>query len=65
VLVFATSAFLLCERWGGREMCWSNSKFISLVVVVSGILIYGAFTEKKGNEKVSDEDLLNVRVEIL
>jgi hypothetical protein len=29
-------------------MCWSNSKFFSLVIVVSGIMMYGAFTEKKG-----------------
>ncbi len=51
VLVFAVSAMILCERWGGNEMCWSNSKGISLVVVVSGIMIYGTFTEKKGNMK--------------
>jgi len=28
-------------------MCWSLEKFISLVVVVGGILVYGAFTETK------------------
>jgi drug/metabolite transporter (DMT)-like permease len=48
VLVFAASAYFLCERWGGREMCWSDSKFVSLVIVVSGIMMYGVFTEKKG-----------------
>ena len=49
VFVFAASSILLCGRWGGLEMCWSRIKFISLVVVVCGILIYGTFTtEKKG-----------------
>eukprot|EP00571_Detonula_confervacea_P005676 CAMPEP_0172324096 /NCGR_PEP_ID=MMETSP1058-20130122/50439_1 /TAXON_ID=83371 /ORGANISM="Detonula confervacea, Strain CCMP 353" /LENGTH=484 /DNA_ID=CAMNT_0013040275 /DNA_START=226 /DNA_END=1680 /DNA_ORIENTATION=+ len=46
VLVFAASAIALCGRWGGIEMCWSRSKFVSLVVVVCGILLYGTFTEK-------------------
>ena len=49
VLVFAASSIILCGRWGGLEMCWSGSKFVSLVVVVCGILLYGAFTtDKKG-----------------
>lgn len=67
VLVFAVSAMILCERWGGNEMCWSNSKGISLVVVVSGIMIYGTFTEKKGNmkERRKEEEIINERAEIL
>lgn len=66
VLVFAVSAMILCERWGGNEMCWSNSKGISLVVVVSGIMIYGTFTEKKGNVKERrKEEEINERAEIL
>ena len=66
VLVFAVSAMILCERWGGNEMCWSNSKGISLVVVVSGIMIYGTFTEKKGNMKERrKEEEINERAEIL
>ena len=48
VLVFAASSIVLCGRWGGDEMCWSQVKFLSLVVVVAGILLYGAFTTKKG-----------------
>ena len=35
-------------------MCWSRSKFISLVVVVFGIMLYGAFTEKKRGAGVDD-----------
>ena len=47
VLVFAASSIVLCGRWGGLEMCWSRSKFMSLVVVVSGIGLYGSFVTKK------------------
>lgn len=54
VLVFAASSLILCGRLGGMEMCWSRSKFISLVVVVFGILLYGAFTEKKRGAGVDD-----------
>ena len=62
VLVFAAGAYFLCERWGGREMCWSNSKFASLVIVVSGIMMYGAFTEKKDIIRATT---LNEEVDIL
>ena len=47
VLVFLASSLILCGHMGGIEMCWSLEKFISLVVVVGGILVYGAFTETK------------------
>jgi len=62
VLVFAAGACFLCGRWGSRQMCWSNSKFVSLVIVVSGIMMYGAFTEKKDKIRPStcneDVDIL-------
>lgn len=51
VFVFAASSIVLCGRWGGIEMCWSRIKFVSLVVVVCGILLYGTFTEKGGTKK--------------
>lgn len=56
VLVFAASSIALCGRWGGKEMCWSQNKFVSLVVVVCGILFYGTFTEKKGRGGDSMKD---------
>ena len=56
VLVFAAGAYFLCEKWGGRETCWSNSKFASLVIVVSGIMMYGAFTEKNDTIHAANED---------
>jgi len=58
VLVFVAGAYFLCEKWGGREMCWSDSKFASLVIVVSGIMMYGAFTEKKGTIHVANVDVV-------
>eukprot|EP00581_Thalassiosira_minuscula_P016103 CAMPEP_0183727148 /NCGR_PEP_ID=MMETSP0737-20130205/24963_1 /TAXON_ID=385413 /ORGANISM="Thalassiosira miniscula, Strain CCMP1093" /LENGTH=492 /DNA_ID=CAMNT_0025958709 /DNA_START=353 /DNA_END=1831 /DNA_ORIENTATION=+ len=60
VLVFGASAMVLCHRWGGLEMCWSSTKGLSLVVVVCGILLYGMFTEKHGDQdggkKKKDDD---------
>jgi len=41
------------REMGRLEMCWSRIKFVSLVVVVCGILIYGTFTtEKKGKGEI-------------
>ena len=57
VLVFLASSIILCGRMGGIEMCWNLEKFISLVVVVGGILVYGTFTETK---KISGDISSNV-----
>ena len=67
VLVFVAGAYFLCEKWGGREMCWNESKFASLVVVVCGILIYGSFTEKKVKNAMSSSasDCCNENVDII
>lgn len=47
VMVFVASSVLLCGRWGGLEMCWSGSKFLSLIVVVGGIFLYATSTDLK------------------
>lgn len=47
VLVFVATAVVFCGYLGGKEMCFSVGKFISLVVVVGGLLLYGNATEKK------------------
>ena len=47
VLVFLISSVVLCGRIGGSEMCWSQTKLLSLVVVVCGILFYGKSTTTK------------------
>jgi len=47
VLVFVVTDFFFCGRTGGTEMCFSTTKFVSLVTVVGGIILYGVFTEKQ------------------
>jgi hypothetical protein len=47
VLVFLISSIVLCGRIGGKEMCWSHTKLLSLLVVVCGILFYGKSTSVK------------------
>ena len=59
VLVFMASSIILCGRWGGVEMCWSGSKFTALVVVVFGILVYGAHTQNN-RDKPKDCDVVEV-----
>lgn len=45
VLVFVVCHWVFCGRDGGREMCFTWSKFSSLCVVVGGVLLYGKATE--------------------
>lgn len=45
VLVFIFSAFIYCGRMGGEEMCFSMSKFISLMIVITGMLTFSASTD--------------------
>ena len=72
VLVFMMSSILLCGRWGGSEMCWSTNKLLSLIVVVCGIMFYGASTKadkkrimenvvKGGELSLREEDLNRLR----
>ena len=45
VLVFIFSSMVYCGSIGGEEMCFSTIKFISLVVVIGGMLLYSAATD--------------------
>jgi hypothetical protein len=51
VLVFLISSVVLCGRIGGSEMCWSQTKLLSLIVVVIGILWYGKSTTSKAEKE--------------
>lgn len=53
VLVFLVGSIILCGRWGGAEMCWSQGKFGSLVVVVCGILLYYVATTRSYTNSVA------------
>jgi hypothetical protein len=39
VLVFVFTSLFYCNRIGGKEMCFNRSKFVSLLIVVSGVLL--------------------------
>jgi len=41
VLVFVFTSLVFCGKTGGLEMCFTPLKFVSLVVVVSGVGIFG------------------------
>lgn len=49
VLVFVFSSVAFCGRFGGKEMCFSRVKFVSLVTVVGGVLLFGKATEQAMN----------------
>ena len=44
VLVFVITHFAYCGRMGGQEMCFSKTKFASLVTVSGGVMGYGIAT---------------------
>mmetsp|Transcript_10537 Transcript_10537/g.16186 ORF Transcript_10537/g.16186 Transcript_10537/m.16186 type:complete len:429 (-) Transcript_10537:45-1331(-) len=47
VLVFVVTSWVFCGRSGGSEMCFTRLKFLSLIVVVTGLCIYGKATEQR------------------
>ncbi|OEU20780.1 hypothetical protein FRACYDRAFT_149139, partial [Fragilariopsis cylindrus CCMP1102] len=44
VFVFVLTNLLYCNKIGGTEMCFSDSKFVSLITVLGGVLGYGYAT---------------------
>ena len=50
VLVFVVADLAYCGRYGGSEMCFSESKFASLVTVVCGVTLFGVVTERQHRE---------------
>jgi len=48
VLVFVCTNYLYCNKIGGSEMCFSHTKFVSLVTVCGGVLGYGYATQMNG-----------------
>ena len=54
VLVFVLTDWIYCGRIGGDEMCFSKTKFMSLVTVLGGVIWYGLATnerEKNGSTR--------------
>ena len=57
VLVFVAAHFVYCGRTNrfavGKEVCFSNSKFISLLAVVSGVIWFSLVTPPTTNNSTS------------
>jgi drug/metabolite transporter (DMT)-like permease len=51
VLVFCLTHWIYCGRVGGQEMCFTQSKFYSLLTVCGGLIVYGAATQQKRNRE--------------
>jgi drug/metabolite transporter (DMT)-like permease len=47
VLLFVVADWMYCGRIGGKEMCFSTLKLISLITVASGVLGYGYATNNE------------------
>jgi drug/metabolite transporter (DMT)-like permease len=48
VLVFVAAHVLYCGRLGGSEMCFSSTKFVSLITVCGGVAWFGVLAEYGG-----------------
>jgi hypothetical protein len=70
VLVFLFTDWAYCGRIGGNEMCFSRTKFLSLVTVAGGVVWYGLATKERetsgsrgkadGYERIVDVDNVNI-----
>ena len=60
VLVFVFTSIVFCGTADtGAEMCFDSLKFLSLVVVVGGVLLYGWATEHKRRQPEDDGSILS------
>jgi hypothetical protein len=59
VLVFVFTSWAYCGRLGGKEMCFTHAKLLSLLIVVGGVIVFGSATEQ-ARKKASYERIQNV-----
>jgi drug/metabolite transporter (DMT)-like permease len=52
VLVMVAAHILYCGSYGGHEMCFTRAKFLSLFLVVGGVLLFGAATPTRSNNNL-------------
>jgi Nucleotide-sugar transporter len=54
VLVFVAAHFVFCHQSYGKEMCFSRAKFASLILVVSGVILFGFTSNNFRAERKAD-----------
>lgn len=67
VLVFVFTSWAYCGRVGGKEMCFSQMKLLSLVVVVGGVVLFGQATEyaRKGYARIAEASMNGDVIEVV
>ena len=65
VFVFLFTSIVYCGSIGGDEMCFSTLKCVSLLIVISGVLMFMKSTELDRTNKKSGEILRNGRHSIV
>ena len=55
VLVFLCTHIAFCGKTGGEEMCFSQTKLISLISVTGGVIWYGKATTLVGDNVMPDD----------
>jgi drug/metabolite transporter (DMT)-like permease len=51
VLVFCLTHLIFCGRTGGDELCFTLTKFVSLLTVVGGVISYGVATQQNQQQQ--------------
>ena len=54
VLVFVFTSLVFCGRYGSDEMCFSESKFASLCIVIGGVFLFGMASDAEGCAEEKD-----------
>jgi hypothetical protein len=49
ILVFVVTHMVFCGRTGGKEMCFTRAKLMSMIIVVGGVVWYGVTTQNSDN----------------
>lgn len=55
VLVFVLTDVIFCgTKSGGEEMCFTRDKFYSLLIVVTGVIVFGIATERSKESRIKE-----------
>lgn len=60
VLVFVFTSVVYCGSMGGSEMCFTYTKFLSLVIVCGGVVIFAMATDGVQRKEKEEDGLLSI-----